>query len=101
MPIKPRPLHVPIHTQKCSIQQVNVKLPQGEQERYVVSMSLTLGELIALHSMTSENESQGMRHRTPVATDVAAYIKTALERIGIRLTAESITTRTVSLELEE
>jgi hypothetical protein len=76
--IKPRPLQVPIHSQKCEIKPVKVNLGRGEEERYVVSMSLTLGELVALRGATSAP-------RNPVAADVSAYVRNALERIGIRI----------------
>lgn len=86
MPIKPRPLQVPIHSQKCEIKKVEANLGRGPETRYLVSMSLTEGELSALDNCLSDNPFLPPDHKSylsPVARDVGAYVKNARERAGI------------------
>jgi len=57
---------------------MTTQLGKGATDRYVVSMSLTAGELMALNNALSE-------HATPVGEDVMAYLRNAAYRAGIQL----------------
>jgi hypothetical protein len=77
MPIKPRPLQVPIHTQKCNIEVKKIDFGEGEEERFLVNLSLTMEEFVAFQNMIKEADNVSVftqRH------DVHTYLRNALMR---------------------
>ena len=69
-----------LHTNKCQIEAIDAQLGRGLESRYIVSFSLTAGELIALNNTFVETEG-----RSPVGDDLAAFLRNALERAGIKV----------------
>lgn len=67
-----------LHSEKCHIEMIGAKLPQGAENRYIVSMSLTNGELLALKNALSS-------YRSAVGGDLDAYLTNAGQRAGIQL----------------
>jgi hypothetical protein len=67
-----------LHSEKCTLEVMNTQLGKGPTDRYVVSMSLTAGEFMALNNALSA-------HSTPVGEDVMAYLRNAAYRAGIQL----------------
>lgn len=79
------PAILPVHSKKCEITPVKVNLGEGQEERYIVSMSLTLSELVALRGMLHEERPQAQQHRSLIAGNVMRYVRDALARLGIVL----------------
>jgi hypothetical protein len=67
-----------LHANKCAIQVETVNLPARELNRYVVSFSLTPGELFAMrHALES--------YHTVVGQDLVSYFNNAAIRSDIEL----------------
>ena len=69
-----------LHSEKCVIETVVYKRPQGDVPRYILSMSLSLNELLAMVGLTHECESESASEQ-----DISAYIKNALQRSNIKI----------------
>lgn len=69
-----------LHSDKCKVEQVEFQSGRGLEKRYVVSMSLCPGELLALHTSLAGTSSIV----APVSKDVLAFLNNALERAGIK-----------------
>lgn len=67
-----------LHHDKCSMQAVDANLGRGEEIRWVVSFSLTAGELIALKNMLALSS-------TPSQQDVSAFFTNAAARAEIEI----------------
>lgn len=67
-----------LHSEKCSMEVVDCQLGRGLESRYLVAMSLTAGELIALKNAL-------VSHQTAVGSDLDAYLTNAAYRAGIQL----------------
>lgn len=67
-----------LHSDKCQVEAVDAQLGRGLEVRYIVGMSLTTGELLALKNSFIES-------RTPVSEDLLAFLRNACERAGITL----------------
>ena len=69
---------ITLHSDKCKIDIVDANLGRGKETRYIVSFSLTNGELIALDNTLDEPDS-------PVGFDLRAYFRNAAACSEIKL----------------
>lgn len=67
-----------LHSSKCVMEVVDYNRGMGEESRYIVSFSLTAGELLALAAML-------LAHDTYVQDDVHNFFENAAKRAKIRL----------------
>ena len=67
-----------LHAVKATMELTTPNMGKGPEQLYIVSMSLTPGQLIALSNALSE-------HETPVGEDVMCFLRNAASRAGIEL----------------
>jgi hypothetical protein len=70
-----------LHERRCVMEETSIKLPQGPESRFVVSFSLTRGQLIALHyALLDRNSVAGNNAR-----DILAFFGNAAHRAEVTL----------------